>query len=366
VIGGEVWTLEISPDGSRVVYMADQDTDEIPELYTVPAAGGAATKLNAPLPGNGRTFGSFRISADSTTVVYRAEQDTEGVSEFYSVPLSGGPSIKLNDTPVPGGGGRSIKITPDSTRAVYVADQDTDRMAEIYSVPLGGGTPIKLNHPLSGDDFVGANFYINADNLVVYGARHEGQSKIYSVPVTGGTPIKLNGPLVEGGGVETRKLSADGSRVLYRGDQDTVNRYELYSVPTTGGEAVKCNDPLYHWVASYDFSPDSRQVVYRADQDTEWVLELYTLTEEVFDIVVDDVDTLFADGVLTAEQAESLTVKLDNAMDSQERGNTTPACNKLGAFINNVEAYVNDETLTPDQGQALIDAANSIGQGFGC
>ncbi len=33
---GDVDTFQISPDGNWVVYAADQDTDEITELYSVP------------------------------------------------------------------------------------------------------------------------------------------------------------------------------------------------------------------------------------------------------------------------------------------------------------------------------------------
>jgi len=46
VDGSRVLTSAISPDGSRVVYEADQDTKNVIELYSVPIGGGPATKLN--------------------------------------------------------------------------------------------------------------------------------------------------------------------------------------------------------------------------------------------------------------------------------------------------------------------------------
>ena len=42
--------LQFSPDGSRVLYNADQDTDGVFELYSVSAAGGEPVKLNEKLP----------------------------------------------------------------------------------------------------------------------------------------------------------------------------------------------------------------------------------------------------------------------------------------------------------------------------
>ena len=39
----------ISPDSSRVVYRADQQTNEVFELYSVPLDGGSVTRLNGSL-----------------------------------------------------------------------------------------------------------------------------------------------------------------------------------------------------------------------------------------------------------------------------------------------------------------------------
>lgn len=96
--GGDVYSFAISPDGSRVVYRADQDTDFVDELYSIPIAGGTSTKLNGTLPLNGDTT-TYLISPDSTRVVYLADQNTNNVVEIYSVPVGGGTPVKLNATP---------------------------------------------------------------------------------------------------------------------------------------------------------------------------------------------------------------------------------------------------------------------------
>ncbi|MCH2332616.1 MAG: hypothetical protein MK312_13900, partial [Roseibacillus sp.] len=43
---GDVVSAQVSPDNSTVVYIADQDTDSVDELCTVPIGGGPSTKLN--------------------------------------------------------------------------------------------------------------------------------------------------------------------------------------------------------------------------------------------------------------------------------------------------------------------------------
>jgi pullulanase-type alpha-1,6-glucosidase len=64
--------------------------------------------------------------------------------------------------------------------------------------------------------------------------------------------------------------------------------------------------------------------------------------------------------VLNKGQGNSLMVKLEGAIDQLDKGNPVPAVNKLNAFINEVDALVLSGKLTPEQGQPLIDAAQSI------
>jgi len=42
---GDVGVFQISADGQRVIYRADQDQDDVFELYSVSIAGGSAVKI---------------------------------------------------------------------------------------------------------------------------------------------------------------------------------------------------------------------------------------------------------------------------------------------------------------------------------
>jgi len=297
VAGGNVFSigsgLQFSPDSSRVLYTADQDTDEIFEIYSVPSGGGTPVKLNGPLVAGGIAYSSsLHFSPDSSRVLYVAEQDTLFVKELYSVPSSGGTPVKLNDTLVTNGDVSSdgLQFSPNGSRVLYLADQDTDQVNEIYSVPSGGGSPVKLNDTLvAGGDVFSSGLQFSPDSSrVLYNADQDtdGVTEIYSVPSSGGTPVKLNDTLVAGGDVSSGGLqfSPDSSRVLYLADQDTDEVFEIYSVSSSGGTPVKLNDTL---VAGGDvsyndlqFSPDSSRVLYRADQDTDGVIEAYLVPSE--------------------------------------------------------------------------------------
>jgi uncharacterized repeat protein (TIGR01451 family) len=101
------------------------------ELYSVPLTGGTPVKLNGQLVSRGDVQ-DLQISPDSSRVVYRADQDTDGVVELYSVALIGGSAVKLNGVLVSGGDVGGFQLSPDGSRVVYLADQETDEVFELY------------------------------------------------------------------------------------------------------------------------------------------------------------------------------------------------------------------------------------------
>ncbi|MBX7158543.1 MAG: hypothetical protein K1X66_09185 [Verrucomicrobiae bacterium] len=87
VSSGDVLTgFKISPDGQRVIYRADQDTNNVIELYSVPILGGNITKLNGPLVAGGLVYPISPIPyvhPAGGPIIYVAEQDTDNVRELY-------------------------------------------------------------------------------------------------------------------------------------------------------------------------------------------------------------------------------------------------------------------------------------------
>jgi hypothetical protein len=176
-----------------VVYLADQDTNNVNELYSVPIGGGSSVKLNGTLVAGGDVRTDFRISADSAHVVYAADQDTDNVFELYSVPIDRSDDpIKLNDVLVTNGNVSGFLISPDGATVVYDADRDTDGVLELYGVPVSGGMVYELNGPF----------------------------------VAGGS-LRDEGP-------DRYSISSDSSRVLYIADQETDGVFELYRAARHG------------------------------------------------------------------------------------------------------------------------------------
>lgn len=282
--GGDVESFKISADSGWVVYLADQDSNGINELYSVPIDNNThSIKLNGNLSSGESIWDDYQISADSNRVVYRVVQD-DGTYELYSVPIDGSAApTKFYNAQV---GYFSYTISPDSNWVILHDDLDTAGIYELYSVPIdGSAAPIKLNDTLSINGDV-ENYQIGANSdLVVYLADQDTDNiiELYSVPIDGSAaPTKLNGALTSGGNVfEEFQISADGNKIVYSADQDTQSVKELYSVPTDGSAVpTKLNEPLVEGgsVVEYQISDDSSFVVYRADQDIDNIQGLFSVS----------------------------------------------------------------------------------------
>ncbi|MEM6455285.1 MAG: hypothetical protein AAF772_09355 [Acidobacteriota bacterium] len=282
VADGEVRAFVVSPSTDRVAYVADQDTADENELYAAAIAGGPVVKLNAPLPLDGDvTSSGLTISPDGGTTVYRADQNVDGLSEIFAVPTLGGPIVALS-SPLTSAVGQ--RIAPDGSRVVYFADEDTSGVRELYAAPLAGGPSVKLNDPLpsGGRLRTGSDEYqITPDSTrVVYLGEQitDNVIELFSVPITGGVATRLNADLPGNADVGEFLLTLDGTRVIYRAEQETDNVFELYSVPVTGGTPVKLSPPLPPGgdVLRFDVSPTGDRVAFNGDIETNGIRDLFS------------------------------------------------------------------------------------------
>jgi pullulanase/glycogen debranching enzyme len=82
--------------------------------------------------------------------------------------------------------------------------------------------------------------------------------------------------------------------------------------------------------------------------------------QERIGYLIEDVESLVAQGVLNNGQGNSLIAKLEDAIKKLSAGQPKTAVNRLNAFINEVMSLIAEGTLTPEQGQPLIDVAADI------
>lgn len=286
---GYVQMFKISPDSSRIVYTASQDNAGTWEIYSVSLTDTNATpiKLNPPFgPNRDVVFNKFEISPDGNKVVYMADQVLNDINYFFSVPITGGASTQLTDLST--GTLQTIiapyfEISSDSNWLVFRSK--LGNKTEVYSVTLAGGAVTKLNGPIIPDNGSVVNFQISPNSSRVVFLAHQqttNSQELFSAPIAGGVVDKLNSALPSSGNVVRFQISEDNQRVVYSADQQVFGVNELFSVPLADGEITKLNPPLVAggYVGYFQISPNSNHVIYTAVQETAGLRELFVTFEE--------------------------------------------------------------------------------------
>jgi len=320
---GDVGDYRFTPDGTRVVYRADREEDELFRLYVVPSAGGPVLALG-PRPVAGGAVLDFELAAEGRAVVYRADQEVDERVELFTSPLSGrAPGTRLSGALVAGGDVTRFAVARGGRCVVYLADQEVDERFELYAVALGGGTPVRLSGPLvAGGDV--ARFRIAPDGRhVVYtaDASVDGALELFQVPIEGAAPVLLGSGLLER--EEDFQIAPDSKRVVFNADRlrgvallggpsselfgssarflftpdaarvlfvpHALADRQLYSVPARGGSARRLTDLGLERVAHFEVSPDSRRVAYNLSSD---FVGLYSVSVKGGPVAVLDDGTL--------------------------------------------------------------------------
>ncbi len=201
---GVVSLVRVTPDNQTAVYTADEITTGKLELFSVAIGGGARTKLNASMAGNGVT--EIRVGSDGVWVAYRADQVTAGVTELFSARVGvAASSERINGTPLSGSQDvAALAISPDALTVVYEADETLAGTIDLLKASIDGvGTSSALHTLPPPED---AGFFAEL-GLPLFGPRVvypviAAQTKLFSVP-SAGTPTlaQVNGPLASGDSV---------------------------------------------------------------------------------------------------------------------------------------------------------------------
>jgi len=216
-----------------------------------------------------------------------ADQQSNDVFELYSVLLGGGAFVKLSPTPVLGGDVLDYNFDPVSDRVVYRADLDTNDLIELYSVPITGGSSVKLNPPIPQDV---VEFEITPGAAyVMFIARQAGTAyQLYGNDTTGGSPRLRSLPLSPGENVISFKISPTGMLVVY--DVGTNNSGfigNLYRADPYAGDsqALSIADPDYGVsLGNYFFTPDGEHIVCKYQLNAASPVKLQALKTSGFPV----------------------------------------------------------------------------------
>jgi len=280
------------PGGAFAVFRGDQEVDERFELYAAPIAlQGAPEKLSGTLVAGGDVLDAYRVSSDGARVAYVADQDADEVFELFVT--DGGTLLRVSGALVAGGDVQTdIAFSLDGSRVYYRADQEVDQRFELYMAPSDGSAPAqKLNAALPAFASV-SGYGLSPDGAVtVYLVAQSGTvlqvvttsadgsgsflvplqatsgfvvdpqsarvvfvdaGKLFSAPLDGIVPpVRLSGTetvleLSPSLAVPRCQITPDGATVVYMAFATPGPRFdELYAVPIDGSAPpVRINAPI--------------------------------------------------------------------------------------------------------------------------
>ena len=134
----DVLDFTLSPNGHFVIYRAEQTAHGTQDLWAVNRIGTPRPIRLDTTPTNGGVREHYTVTFNSRTVVYIADQDTDGVDELYAVPIGGGSPTKLNEPLECCGSVASFALAPNGEHVVYRSRPDPDSPFQIYSVRIDG------------------------------------------------------------------------------------------------------------------------------------------------------------------------------------------------------------------------------------
>jgi hypothetical protein len=246
IAGQNVGKFTPTSDSANVVYIANRPVAL--NLFIVPATGGGDTQLNSASPPNPNSnVSDFAVTPDGLSVVFRADQDIDQVDELYRTIIAQAPTnTKLNPSLSFGKKVTSFGVIPDSSGVVYVADQTTVDVFELFRTVFSGGNS-QLNPPFFGfEDVVDLVLLPNSTGVVYKADQNtDGVNEIYRAVFGFPGSTRLNPALSIGQNIATYTVSPDSASAIYRANQDNVAVIELYrAMFSSPGVSAKLNTPL--------------------------------------------------------------------------------------------------------------------------
>jgi uncharacterized protein with WD repeat len=304
VAGGGVVAFQVSPDGIFVAYVADQDTNQIFELYVVnvdKTATDSEVKVSeTPTADNGikKTVTgefSFAWAPDSSRIAYLADQRTAGIIELFSVQLDGTNNIRLSGPLGATNDVEEFAWAPNSSRIAYIADQSIDDVLELYTAsPNVAGSSIRVTSGMVPGRNVTDFAWAPDSSLLAFIADKTIQDflQLWTTSPINSNNVPISGGIVADGDVIDFSWAPNSSRIAYLADVFEDGIFELFStLPTSLNSTRIASDPqgfinkkvsanlvLGGDVFTFQWEPESNLIAYNADGISDNVVELFTTT----------------------------------------------------------------------------------------
>jgi hypothetical protein len=276
-------TVNFSP----VVFMSDKDTTGTIELYASFDDGTNIIKLSETMVAGGNVV-DFKVSPNGIWAAYVADQDTDDLFELYVVPVdktADDQAVKISGEPMAGDGlketdtGRyAFEWASDTSRVAYLADQTIAGVIELYSNTPDGTSQTTFRLSVLGtgrdvEDFAWSP-NLNTHRLIAYRADQDaldpGVIKLYTTSPTSESSQLISSGLSSPRNVTTFKWAPNADRIAYLADKDNNNdnTFILYTTFPNSIIDVQVSDILAgtSGVINFKWSPNSALLAYLLDR----------------------------------------------------------------------------------------------------
>ncbi len=177
---GEDTVPSWNPDGTKFVFESDRSGTKDLWIYDI-GAGGIVSRLTSDDGGEG----SPCWSPDGSTVVFESDRAKAGGSDLWSVPATGGAMTRITLTPS-GVEIRNADFSPDGTTLVF--EYQSNDLSALFTVPASGGAMTQLTF-IQGYE---GHPCFSPDGLeVAFESTVTGDSQIYTVAAAGGETFRV-------------------------------------------------------------------------------------------------------------------------------------------------------------------------------
>jgi len=323
------------------------------------------------------------LSISDNNVLVGAPVNENRVGTAYLFDATDGSLLKTFPNPNPDLSdqfGMSVSISGDCSLVAAIRDDIAGTSAgTVYLFSADGSLLETFTHPTPGFIF-GSSLFFDGTNFVAgaindYSGTLVDEAYFFKLPDTDGdgiTDVCDNAPpdAINDSPETLANISVDIDVLANDTDPDgdslsidsTSNGPSNGSVAIVGDVITYTPNTDFVGFDSFDYTISDGN----GGIDTATVTITVLSPQDGSEDIINDIEDFVDSGILNNGQGNSMIQKLNNIIDKLNNGQTNAACNQLDAFINQVNDFVNSGTLTPTEGQALIDAAQSIQVSTGC
>ena len=292
-----VSNYSISPNGRWVAYRADQDTENIDELYVAASDGSGSNKISGSLPPNGDVRPNFVWSPDSLNIAFFADSDQPGVFDLFVVDPLGNELRRIapiNDQAPAIAELDGVLWSPDGRYLAQVersSEENFVRGVNVYDSRAATPNNLRISPIRPTGIAEGGSHYDWApdSSRITYTASLDtaGVTELYTVRIDGTDNRKVSVPIVVGEAIGSPIWSPDSNRIVYPKYANMAQDVELYTVRPDGTDSTKINtSPVRRDYSGIPFwSPDSSRIAYTTEPNASGEFDIVTVRPDGTDSV---------------------------------------------------------------------------------